>query len=174
MIKLIDLLNEIKVNQPLNFPKDRKWTYIAKDQPTYEKIAKILINNGWELDKYFTPDRYNNEAFPVFIFGSPDNIVDTSFMYSKHGDILNINDDPTYSERFLREIKINNPNITPKEVQILISKMLDSSYDMAGKILYILRKKYNLNTKEQKLGEFLRELPPNKLIQLNQELQNLK
>lgn len=124
MIKLIDLLNEIKINQPLSFPTNEDWVYVVKNEEELNKILKILESRGWI---WISKAEFDETAYPIFIEGYIDKTnkqkFRTTFMFNRHfGKILNPQSLPA---EYLEEIKINNPKNNRERLLSLIDKLAD-------------------------------------------------
>lgn len=72
LIKLPDIIDEIKVNKPTMFSRTLNWNYYVKDKNVWNKISKQLEKEGWkwlsgkEISSFYEP------TFPSIISHNPE------------------------------------------------------------------------------------------------------
>lgn len=163
MIKLIDLFNEIKVNQPLHFPINEDWVYIVKDENEDKKVRSILKSQGWvEISSYLS----DAPQFPYYIKGYINKAERKNllFTYQKPNDNWG---------KFLNEIKINDPNssITP---QIIYDKLKKSDNIRYEKFINILEDYGFVPEDGEDIKWFLKSLSQDELNELYSKLSKIQ
>ena len=101
--KLLSGIDEVKINQPVFFPKDKKWIYFIKDEETYNNLIPLLKNYSWVAGESFLEFK---PSIPFYLYGGSGILSYNRSLSNSNEleDILNPQDLP------INEIKILNPN----------------------------------------------------------------
>lgn len=157
MINLLDILNEVIINKPILFPKDKNWACWVNNSEQYEKIAKILdkLEYKWYASDYKIISDYNpykssvsNINNPIIFIhetSEPNEVWGYSELKDYEENLDNYNIDLNNGKKYIllnfpenvnfkniNEIIINKPTLFLKNIKWgYIVKNLKDWYDVA-------------------------------------------